>query len=268
MRCGIGSYTYGWAIAEQQLDAAALIDLAARHGLPVVQLADNLPASTFAPDTLAQLHARAIRAQVQLELGARGSDPAHVQAMLRLAAQVRSPILRLVIDTRDDHPDAAEIARRLRAVTPLGQSLGVTIAIENHDRINARSLAAILDPLWPAVGCCFDTANSAGLIESARAGWAALSPFIVNVHLKDIATRRLPHLQGFIIEGTRLGEGLVDLEWIRAAVAQLPRDVSVILEQWVPPEDDMASTIDKESRWAGHGIALLKHWQDTISNRR
>ncbi len=65
MRLGIGSYTYGWSVgtyAERPpgaLSALDLIDRARALGVGLVQICDNLPASTWDPDSVAAIAAKA-----------------------------------------------------------------------------------------------------------------------------------------------------------------------------------------------------------------
>jgi len=59
MRLGISSYTYGWAVGAgddrpaDAITATGLIDQAVRMGVGVLQIADNLPESTYAPASVA-----------------------------------------------------------------------------------------------------------------------------------------------------------------------------------------------------------------------
>src|SRR4051812_31754005 len=122
MRLGIGSYTYGWAVGMEgdrppaPLSAPGLIDRAVSLGVGIVQLCDNLPGSTFDADSVAGIREYARRHDVQIQVGTRGCRPEHLRAFARIAAELGSPVLRVVLDAPGDQPDSAEILRRLQAV--------------------------------------------------------------------------------------------------------------------------------------------------------
>jgi 3-oxoisoapionate decarboxylase len=87
-----------------------------------------------------------------------------------------------------------------------------------------------------------------------------LAPHTVNVHLKDFTVRRLSHLFGFVIEGTPLGDGRLEERRLKHMLARMPRCQSVTLEHWVPPAEDLAATIARESAWCVRSTATLRRW--------
>ena len=83
--------------------------------------------------------------------------------------------MRVVIDTQDHHPAPAEVVATLRTVMPAFERAGVCLAVENHDRFPAATLAAILDQVGSqCVGICLDTANSIGCLENLETVLGAL----------------------------------------------------------------------------------------------
>ncbi len=261
MEAGFSSYAVGWSAAPDtpvglRLDAGAVVALAARLGYRRVQLADNTPLHTLPAAERIALRSRADAAGLQVEVGARGLTGAHLETYVALAREFASPFVRFVIDAKDHEPDAAEVARLLRSRVPLLADAGVVLAIENHDRFTAAELARILAEVdSPWVGVCLDTANSLGAGEDVRTVLAALAPHVVNVHLKDVRARRVPHLQGFTVEGTPLGEGQVPLAWVLEQVSARGRCRSVTLEHWVPPDATRAATIERELAWCERSTA-------------
>jgi len=260
-RLGIGSYTYGWAVAAG-LSATDLIDRAVALGVDLVQLCDNLPAETWTDEAVAALLAHARAAGVAIELGTRGLDADHLARFVTLAERVGSPILRLVIDSPGDEPSPAQAVARLRPLLPRLEQTGVTLAIENHDRFPVATLAALVDELNgdgpERVGICLDTVNSLGVLETPRQVVAELAPRCVCLHCKDFDIQRLPHLQGFIIEGRPAGEGRLDIPWVLDQLRAAGRTPNTILEQWAPPLADPAATIAREAEWAERGIRYLR----------
>ncbi|QEH35176.1 Xylose isomerase-like TIM barrel [Aquisphaera giovannonii] len=267
MRLGIGSYTYGWAVGtaagrpEGALTARDLLRRAIALGVRVLQLCDNLPESTWEADELAALGAEARRAGVEVQVGTRGSQPGHLRRFIAVARAVGSPILRLVIDAPGDEPDAAEVVRRLDAVSGDLERAGVVLALENHDRFRAAALAAIVRQVGRGcVGVCLDTVNSFGALEGPEAVVETLGPLAVNLHLKDFDVVRLPHLQGFLVEGRPLGGGRLDVPWLLGRLRAFGRDPDAILEQWTPPEGSPGRTIEKEAAWAEAGVRAARRW--------
>ena len=267
MRLGISSYTYGWAVGTDAhrppgaLTAHDLIDRAAEFGVRVLQLCDNLPADTYQPESVEAIAAHAARAGVSLELGTRGSQPDHLRRFVRIARRLASPILRVVVDTADDHPIPNEVVRRVKEIVPDLAEAGVTLAIENHDRFTAQSLAHIVVKCeTPNVGVCLDTVNSFGALEGPQVVVDTLAAYTVNLHLKDFAVARLPHLQGFTVEGRPAGQGMLDIRWLLGRLKSFGRDPNAILELWTPPEADAAATILKEAEWALASVRAARQW--------
>ena len=182
-----------------------------------------------------------------IELGTRGL--ASVPETLELAARLNAPLLRLVIDTHEHEPEPGEIIETVRGFLPQLVTQNCTLAIENHDRLSARTLAEIITAInAPFVGICLDTANSIGAGEGLETVLAHLAPHTVCLHLKDIQMRRVSHLMGFDVFGCEPGTGIVD--FAATLVQMTDRCQSVILEQW-PPEPSV------EGAWAQTGIELI-----------
>ncbi|GIW75886.1 MAG: endonuclease [Phycisphaerae bacterium] len=269
MRIGISSYTYGWAVSNtanptvRSLTALDLIDRAAGFScVRVLQLADNMPADTWLDDSLALIRSEADRRKIDLEVGTRGCKPDLVVRFLDIAARLRSPILRIVLDLNEDEPTLDEAVYRLSGVTGYADQLGITIAIENHDRFGADELIEVINRLSSTrVGVCLDTANCIGAIEAPETVVEKLGPYCVNLHIKDFVIRRVVGLQGFVVEGRPLGEGRLNVPWVISRLESMGKsDITAVVELWVPPEDRFNDTITKESLWAEKSVHTLSRW--------
>ncbi len=265
MHLGISSWTYTWAVGvpgcppQHPLQPRDLLERAAALGVRVLQICDNLPLHKQPEVELAVLARRAGELGVQIEVGTRGIAPEHLLHYLELATRFRSPILRVVVDTAEHHPEVDEVVATLRDLAPKFERAGVYLAIENHDRFRARELARIIERIAsPQVGICLDTVNSFGALEGPEVVVAALAPLAVNLHLKDFAIRRANHTMGFVVEGCPAGQGQLDVPWLLESVQAHGREMSAILEQWTPPEPDLAATIVKEAAWAEESICYLR----------
>ena len=264
MKLGISSWSFPWAIGvpgyppEQPLTAFGLLDRAADLGVHVVQIADNLPLAALTPSTLERLAHHAADREICIEVGTRGIGPDNLRTYLRLAQQFGSPLLRVVIDTADHHPSPEEVVTSLGRLMPEFEQAAVCLAVENHDRFKARTLAGILERIGSrTVGVCLDTVNSFGALEGPEAVVAALAPWVVNLHVKDFTVVRARGNLGFIVEGRPAGQGMLDVPWL---LARMPQgcQVNAILEQWPPPEPELADTIVKESRWVEQSVQYLR----------
>lgn len=268
MRLGISSYTFGWAIggfdSVPPADAPSAMDLierAAAMDVRVLQLADNLPADTWEPESVEKIARCAADHPVDIEVGTRGCRPEHLRRFIAIARRLGSPILRVVLDSADDHPGIDEVIARLGSVASDAADAGVTIAIENHDRFRSAELERIVQALSPHVGICLDTVNSFGALEGPEVVVNRLGPLAVNVHVKDFVVRRMPYLQGFVVEGRPAGEGMLHVPWLIGRLREFGRThISAIAELWVPPESTVEATIEKETDWAARSVRNLRQW--------
>jgi sugar phosphate isomerase/epimerase len=268
MRLGISSYTYVWAVGvpgyvppKQTLTAAGLLAKAAELGVSVVQIADNLPLDRMPSVEIDELAAMARDYELQLEVGTCGGEPDHLRAYLNLAVQLRSPLVRVVIDTDVYHPSPNEVVASLQEVLPEFAAANVRLAIENHDRFPAGTLADILERCAsPYLGICLDTANSLGCGEDVHSVVNVLRPHIINAHIKDFCVSRLPHKKGFLVEGCPAGHGVLEIPALIADLRMLQLELSVILELWPSPEATIERSIAKEEAWATESIYYLRQF--------
>lgn len=261
---GLSSYTYVWRCGVPGYPAPPftpfdLLDTARSLGVPVLQIADNLPVEALAPEEQDRLAAAARCCGITLELGTRGVRPDHLERYLDLAARLGVRFMRTMLDAAEHKPDEREAVRLLRESAPQFERAGVTLGVENHDRFRSPVLRRIVEDVGSAhVGICLDTANSTGCGEGPEQTAAVLLDLTVNLHVKDFTARRLPHGKGFLIEGAPAGKGLVDIPALLAAAGRLPRTINVILEQWPPPEAAVEDSIRKEAAWAAAGVEYLR----------
>lgn len=265
MRLGLSSYTYTWAVGVpgslpvKPLSAKGLIDKASSSGVPVVQIADNLPLEKSTDDELRDLVRYAEQTKTGIEMGGRGMTPDHIMQCLKTAETLRSPILRMVIDGQHFEPDIAEISAIIRDLLPEFKSRNIKLAIENHDRFRAHEFEKIiLNVGSDFVGICLDSVNSMGAGEGFEEVARILLPYTINFHVKDFTIRRVSHKMGIIIEGAPAGRGRLNIEEVVAKLSETGRCQSAILELWTPPEDDIENTIIKENNWTKESLEYLK----------
>ena len=265
MKLGLGSFAYAWAIGvpgfppPRPMSAIDLVERAAELGVHVVQIGDNLPLHTLQPAQLRALEAAAQACRVDIEVGTRGIAPEHLERYLDLATRFSSRVLRVVVDTPDHRPSEGEVLSTLKPLLPSFEAQGVVLAIENHDRFAATTLARLITELnSPAVGICLDTANSLGALEGTKEVVATLAPFTVNLHVKDVIVRRSNETMGFVVEGRPAGDGMIDIPWLLQQVGSSGREHNVILELWPPKRSSLAESIATEDAWARTSVTYLR----------
>ena len=265
MRLGIGSFAYAWAIGvpgfapPRPMTALDLVERAAELGLGLVQIGDNLPLHRLSERALDELQARAAALSVDIEVGTRGIAPEQLVHYLELAERFSSPILRIVIDTALHRPDPAEVLSTLRPLLERFERADVILAIENHDRFAAATLADLVAELAsPCVGICLDSINSLGALEGTKEVTAILAPFVVSLHVKDVIIRRSNETMGFVVEGRPAGQGMIDVPWLIGEMRAKARSPNAILELWPPKGSTIEESIATEDEWAKTSIRYLR----------
>jgi 3-oxoisoapionate decarboxylase len=265
MRIGLSTYTYTWAVGvpghepEEPLSAIQLVDRACALGVPAVQIADNYPLEAMSDHDLDALARHAKRLGIGLEVGTRGVQPDHLRRYLDIAARLGSPILRVVVDRAGHEPSPDEIVTLLAQQERGFRDAGITLAIENHDRLPSATLAEIVRRLgveW--VGICLDTVNSLGALEGPDVVLDTLASLTVNLHVKDFDVVRTNGGMGFSVEGRPVGQGRLDLPRLLDAVGGAGRDLTAVIELWTPWRRTLGETIDLEYHWAQQSLAHLK----------
>jgi sugar phosphate isomerase/epimerase len=168
-------------------------------------------------------------------------------------------LLRVVIAQKGHDLTPDEAIAILKPQRPAFERAGVVLAIENHDKFSTDELIYVVKQLgtdW--AGICLDTVNSFGALEGPAIVVEKLSPFTVNLHVKDFAVRRAEHLMGFEIEGRPVGQGRLNVPWLLESLGGHERSMSAIIELWTPPEPTLESTIEKEREWAEASVRYLK----------
>ena len=273
MQLGIGTYTYGWAIGVKGyapanvMNETGLIKNAVHAGIHLIQMGDNLPLHTFTSKRRKVFSDELQRQGIAIELGARKMTTAHLQKYILLCGTMNSSMLRFLVDNKNFKPGLKEIEKIIRPHISLLRDNGVSLAIENHDRLKASELRALIENIGcEEVGICLDTANSLGVGEGITTVVDKLAPYTLNLHIKDTAIKRLPYKMGFTVNGCLTGKGILDIPGLLQALRKYKKCRTAILEQWTEPESDIEKTVKKEQEEAMAGIRYLKELFKTNNN--
>jgi sugar phosphate isomerase/epimerase len=263
VKLGLSSFTFGWAVGvtghlpSRPLDENGLLDKCRQHGLKLLQIGDNLPLDQFDDARLGRLAQRAADEGVQLEVGTRGLTLDRVEQYAGIARRLKARLIRMVIDDSGRHPTAEAAAALLRECVPLLD--GLTLGLENHDRFSVATLRRMIEAAdSDRIGICLDTANSIGAGEGLETAVRELGALTVNLHIKDFAVTRVPHLMGFVVEGRPAGKGMLDVPQLLQQLARHGRCETAVVELWTPPERSIDETVAKESAWANQSLDYLK----------
>ena len=263
MRLGLGSYAYRWSIGIgdriplRPLTPADLARRAHRHGLSVVQIADNLPLDRQSDMALDELKVAARQVGVAIELGFSGLTSGRIHTYLDLAERLDARLIRASPDAADSHRAPEAIADEIIGVEPRLESSGVKLAIENHFHLPSPMLRRIVEAVSSAsVGVCLDVANSIAVGEWPAETIRVLAPFAFNLHLKDYRIEIDPYGVGLSFVGAPLGAGLTDIPGVLSVVAG--RDCSVILEHWLPWAGSVEVSAAAEEEWLAIGVAAVR----------
>jgi sugar phosphate isomerase/epimerase len=145
---------------------------------------------------------------------------------------------------------AKRSAEMLRRAEPVARKAGVKLAVENHKDFRTDELIDLLKGISSEfVGVCVDTGNSIALLEEPMHTIAALAPFALAVHLKDMGVEEAP--DGFRLAEVPLGAGILDLKAVVATLRKANPKVRFQLEMIT--RDPLSIPCLTEKYWATLG---------------
>lgn len=262
MRLGLGSYAYRWNIGiKDQVPANPMtpfdvLEAAEKLGLDLIQYADNMPLDALSAEELERLAALAREKGITLEVGTQCFNAEQVAQYIGICKVISSKILRVALDAADAGIPVADLAEQLRPLVEDAKAEGIRIAIENHFNYPSPRMVELLKAVNdPALGVCLDVANSICAKEWPEETITMLAPYAINLHLKDYVIEPDPYGVGFRIRGVPLGEGRADIPWILDQLAHCDRDMSVIVEHWLPLGNSLAEAMAQEQPWLERTVA-------------
>ena len=267
MKIGIGTYALFWEISDsapEPLSLAGTIDRAAELGCEVFQICDDPRIETENSAGLAVLRERAGQHSLELELGTRSVAREHLARCIGIAEELGARTLRSMVQAHEISAGWAAVVEELRAVLPLLDAAGVTLALETYEQIPTSALIGVIEAVAsPSVRLCLDPANCVPSLEHPREVVEACAPHTANLHVKDFAFTRRDGWVGFTYSGTPLGEGLLDLDHELATVYAEDRAPSAIVEHWLPWQGDIDATLAVERDWTERSLARLRTWRES-----
>ena len=172
---------------------------------------------------------------IELELGTRGVDPAHLHRYLDLCGQLGASTAAVDAAHRHAQADDRRSGRAAQEALPAFESAGVTVALETYEQVPTADLVRVVDGVGSdALGICLDPANCVAGLELPHDVVDRTAPYVRNMHIKDFAFTRQAGWVGFTLAGCPLGEGLLDYDEMIAVVDPASRGINQIVEHWLP----------------------------------
>jgi sugar phosphate isomerase/epimerase len=269
MNIGLNTYAFKWSLsvnehngAFEKYDIHDILDVAARYGVQVLQICDNYPLNQLSDVELSTILKDATDKGISLEVGTKGVNPAILKEYLIIAKKLNAKILRTMVYADKEHiPDFLHITNDLASVAGIFDDNDICIAIENYEVMPSNILADIIENVGSdAVGVCFDTGNSLGLMERPQETINTLARYIKSVHLKDFVIKRVINRNGFVVEGCPLGHGMLNMDMIFDTLDQYKLSPNVIIEHWTPYTMSIYDTIAIENEWIKSSLFYLKKY--------
>jgi sugar phosphate isomerase/epimerase len=261
MAIGLSTYSFFWRASTQvprPMGLHAMLEHTAALGVTVFQICDYAGLETLSPSELYALKALADHLGIRLELGTRGIQPAHLLQYLDYARILDARMLRTMFNTATHRPDLDEAVDLLEQALPAFVEQDVQLALETYEQVPSQTLVETVQRVdSPWLGICLDPGNCVAALEHPKAVIDRCAPYTRNVHVKDFAFSRRDGWVGFTYAGCPLGEGLLDYDYLRAAVQPERHGINQIIEHWLPWQQDAATTCTLEDQWTRHNLNYL-----------
>ncbi|MDR3738990.1 MAG: TIM barrel protein [Terracidiphilus sp.] len=266
MKLGIGTYTYMWSIGfpgaepEAPMRALDLLRKAVKMGVRVVQFGPNLPLFEMPPVELDEVLSASREMDIELEIGTRGVETAHLRRQIDFTVHCGASLLRTVPEINGRVPSSAELTEPLKAIEPYLRQAGVRLAMENS-LMPASAMSEALGTVDSEyLGITLDTVNSLAIPEGTEQVAAALAPWTSCLHVKDFAVLREWHMMGFRVEGRPAGQGQLNVPRLLELLASAGAKCNAIVELWPPPQASPRETIAMEHQWAEESVTYLRRF--------
>lgn len=262
MRIGIGTYALFWEWNERNpspMTIEGMIDRARELSCDVFQICDDPQLDAYSDEDLVGLAHFATSRGIELELGTRGTGLEHLGQFIHKADLIGAKTLRSMV-LRDEVTDGIEsVVDRLCGLVPALEARDVTLALETYEQISTDNLVEVCRRVGsPRIGICLDPANCVSALEHPTDVIAKAGPYVTNLHVKDFGFSRNEGWVGFLFAGSPLGEGLLDLDLELDVVYRDGRDVSAIVEHWVPWQGSIDASVAMERQWTELTLAALR----------
>lgn len=265
MAIGLSTYAYFWRASSRVPAPMSLSDMLAHcagMGVTVFQICDYPAIESWSDSELLALRAQADSLNLQLELGTRGLDNAHLQRYLHMADLLGVSVVRSMFNSATSRPTLAEAAAMIEGILPAFETQQVHLCLETYEQVRSADMMSVIarfDSPW--LGVCLDPANCVAALELPEQVIANTAHRVLNLHIKDFAFSRQDGWVGFTLAGAPMGEGLLNYDQLIASVQPDTKGINQIVEHWLPWQQDAESTCALETRWTQQSVDYLRQRQ-------
>jgi sugar phosphate isomerase/epimerase len=239
-----------FAVRAMKWKAAQLIDYADQLKVDSLFITDLDAFVSTETDHLKQLRSMAKDKGIDIQLGTWsicptaknfrkkwGTAEEHLGLALRMAHDLGSPVIRVVLGGGEDRRSAGGIEARIedtvkvcKALRSRSLDLGVKIAVENHaGDMHSRELVTLVEAAGKDyVGVNIDPGNACWTMEDPVANLENLAPYTLTSSMRDSMV--WTYADGAKVQWTAMGEGIVDLKTYFRRFAELCPTAPVHIE--------------------------------------
>ena len=221
-----------FAVRAMKWKADALIDYAVKLRTDSLFITDLDAFESFEPEYLKGLRKKAAAHELEIQAGAWsicptsksfrnkwGSAEELLGLSIRVARDLGSPVVRVVLGNQDDRKTPGGIEARIADTVAVCQKLrsqaidaGVKIAVENHaGDMQAHELVQLIEAAGKDyVGANMDSGNAVWTLEHPMQSLEVLGPYALTTSLRDSAIWESE--KGAVVQWTAMGDGTVDLK--------------------------------------------------------
>ncbi|MER6529931.1 TIM barrel protein [Streptomyces sp. NPDC001508] len=143
--------------------------------------------SGHTPRHFANIHAALSEAGLGIDIETNGTEPKHLQDLLRIGEQLGAENLRTyTTGPLDRRARVEEAVTNLSAAAPIAAEHGIHLLLENHEELDCTEVATVLEAVnSPWVRSLFDYGNDMMLNSHPLHTLGAVLPWVTSAHLKD-----------------------------------------------------------------------------------
>ncbi len=145
MAIGLSTYSFFWRTSTKVVAPLSLHDMIKQTGelgCTVLQICDYPPVETLTPSELLDIHDAAADLGIEIELGTRGIDPAHLYRYLDIAEPLGVTLVRSMLHTAAHKPSTEEAIGLLKEALPAFENHGVSVALETYEQVRTLRTSA------------------------------------------------------------------------------------------------------------------------------
>lgn len=231
MKVGLNSFAYRWNISKGGMDVYSFLDEAVSLGADIVQICENLPYLSLSNDELLAIKEK-YSSSLEIQTGFRARNVDEFRKALSAADCLGAKETRVILEPSvRSEVDLDNIISVLKCIECDLRTYGIKLMLENHFLITPDEYAYILRSLdSDCFGICFDCFNSIAINYGTKETFRILSPYIRQVHVKDVQIARVG--TSFVVSGCALGSGLLNLDELFGNTFDIS-DKFFFIESWI-----------------------------------